>query len=472
MPPHAVLIIEDEPILGKNMMNYVGRHGYEAHLAESGEQGLQQLDEFKPDVVLIDYNLPGINGLEVLDRIRKADSHVKLIMITGHGSVQVAVDAMKAGAYDYLSKPVVLSELKLLLERAVGQERLEETLSYYRNKQAQTSGLEKMVGESPPMQFLKSTIRQLLDAEKGMRDGELPAVLITGETGTGKELVARALHFDGVRHAHPFVELNCAAIPTQLLEAELFGYERGAFTDARERKIGLAEAADGGTLFLDEIGDMELGLQGKLLRLLEEKTVRRLGSVRDYRANVRIVAATNRPLEQLVQESKFRSDLYFRLRIIQLALPPLRARGEDILRLAGVFLSLHSARYGKKQLRFSPEAESALQAYVWPGNVRELRNVIEQAVLLINGEVIEPAHLTFCATLGTPLAAREAMAPSPADPALPGEGSKLEQVERDLLVQALKTTSWNVTQAAKLLGLSRDTMRYRIEKYDLGERQK
>jgi DNA-binding NtrC family response regulator len=322
------------------------------------------------------------------------------------------------------------------------------------------------------MQALKSTIRQLLDAEKGMRDGELPAVLITGETGTGKELVARALHFDGVRHSHPFVELNCAAIPTQLLEAELFGYERGAFTDARERKIGLAEAADGGTLFLDEIGDIELGLQGKLLRLLEEKTVRRLGSIRDYRANVRIVAATNRPLEQLVQESKFRPDLYFRLRIIQLALPPLRDRGEDILRLAELFLSLHSARYGKKQLRFSPEAERALQTYVWPGNVRELRNVIEQTVLLINGEVIEPAHLTFCATLGTPLAAREATAPSPADPAQPGEGSKLEQVERDLLIQALKTTSWNVTQAAKLLGLSRDTMRYRIEKYGLSDRQK
>jgi two-component system response regulator AtoC len=469
--PHAVLIIEDEPTLGKNMMNYVGRHGYETRLAESGERGLQELDEFKPDVVLIDYNLPGVNGLEVLDRIRKADSQIKLIMITGHGSVQVAVDAMKAGAYDYLSKPVILSELKLLLERALGQGRLEEALSYYQHRQARTSGLEKLVGESPPMRALKSSIRQLLDAEKGMKDGELPAVLITGETGTGKELVARALHFDGVRHAHPFVELNCAAIPTQLLEAELFGYERGAFTDARERKKGLAEAAEGGTLFLDEIGDIEPGLQGKLLRLLEEKTVRRLGSVRDYRANVRIVAATNRPLEQLVQESKFRSDLYFRLRIIQLALPPLRARGDDILRLARLFLSLHSARYGKKQLRFSPEAERALQTYVWPGNVRELRNVIEQTVLLINGEVIEPAHLTFCATLGTRLAAREPMASGPACPEQPCEGSKLEQVERDLLIQALKRTSWNVTQAAKLLGLSRDTMRYRIEKYDLGDRQ-
>ena len=469
--PHAVLIIEDEPTLGKNMMNYLGRHGYEARLAESGEQGLQQLDEFKPDVVLLDYNLPGINGLEVLERIRKADGQVKLIMITGHGSAQIAVDAMKAGAYDYLSKPVVLSELKLLLEKAVGQERLEEALSYYQHRQARTSGLEKLVGESPPMQGLKSIIRRLLDAEKGLRDGEIPSVLITGETGTGKELVARALHFDGMRRAKPFIELNCAAIPTQLLEAELFGYERGAFTDARERKIGLAEAADGGTLFLDEIGDMELGLQGKLLRLLEEKTVRRLGSVRDYRANVRIVAATNRPLEQLVQESKFRSDLYFRLRIIQLALPPLRARGEDILRLAELFLRLHSARYGKKQLRFSPEAERALQAYVWPGNVRELRNVIEQTVLLINDEVIAPAHLAFCATLGTPPAAADAIAPHPVGAEQPGEGSKLEQVERDMLIDALKKTSWNVTQAAKILGLSRDTMRYRIEKYDLSDRQ-
>ena len=465
--PHAVLIIEDEPTLAKNMKNYVSRHGYDVRVAESGEQGLEQLEEFKPDVVLSDYRLPGIDGLELLSRIRRTDSQIKLIMITGHGSVEVAVDAMKAGAYDYLSKPVVLSELKLLLDRAVGQERMEEALSYYQKRQAKISGIDKLIGESPPMQSLKSTIRQLLDAEKRTRDGELPAVLITGETGTGKELVARAIHFEGPRQDHPFVEINCAAIPALLLEAELFGYERGAFTDARERKIGLAEAAEGGTLFLDEIGDVEPGLQGKLLRLLEEKVVRRLGSVRDYRANVRIVAATNRPLEQLVQESKFRSDLYFRLRIIQLALPSLRDRGEDILRLADHFLSLHSARYGKKQLRFSPDAQKALLTYVWPGNVRELRNIIEQTVLLTNDAVIEPAHLAFCATLGTPLATRDVTAPCPAGPARPCEGLKLEQVERDLMVQALEQTSWNVTQAAKLLGVSRDTLRYRIEKYDL-----
>jgi len=460
--PHAVLIIEDEATLAKNMETYVARHGYEVRLAESGEQGLEQIAEFKPDVVLTDYRLPGINGLEVLSRIRKIDSQIKLIMITGQGNVAIAVDAMKAGAYDYLSKPVVLSELKLLLDRAVGQERLEEALSYYQRKQAKISGLDKLMGESPPMRSLKSTMHQLLDAERRMVDGELPAVLITGETGTGKELVARAIHFEGPRRDRPFVEINCAAIPAQLLEAELFGYERGAFTDARERKIGLAEAADGGTLFLDEIGDVEPGLQGKLLRLLEEKVVRRLGSVRDYRANVRIVAATNRPLEQLVRESKFRSDLYFRLRIIQISLPPLRDRGEDILRLADHFLTLHSARYGKKLLQFSRDAQEALLGYLWPGNVRELRNVIEQTVLLANQPVIEPAHLTFCATLGTSPTPRQ-VAPQ----ARPSEALKLEQVERDLLLQALEKTSWNVTHAAKLLGISRDTLRYRIEKYDL-----
>jgi two-component system, NtrC family, response regulator AtoC len=460
--PHAVLIIEDEATLAKNMEAYVAREGYEVRLAESGEQGLEQIAEFKPDVVLTDYRLPGINGLEVLSRIRRIDSQIKLIMITGHGNVAVAVDAMKAGAYDYLSKPVILSELKLLLDRAVGQERLEEALSYYRNKQAQISGLDKLIGESPPMRSLRSTMHQLLNAESGMRDGELPAVLITGETGTGKELVARAIHFEGLRKSRPFVEINCAAIPAQLLEAELFGYERGAFTDARERKIGLAEAADGGTLFLDEIGDVEAGLQGKLLRLLEEKVVRRLGSVRDYRANVRIVAATNRPLEQLVRESKFRSDLYFRLRIIQIALPPLRDRGEDILRLAHHFLALHGTRYGKKQLQFSQQTQEALLAYLWPGNVRELRNVIEQAVLLANQSVIEPAHLTFCATLGVSAPKHELAVPTRAS-----EGLKLEQVERDLLLQALEKTSWNVTHAAKLLGISRDTLRYRIDKYDL-----
>jgi DNA-binding NtrC family response regulator len=374
---------------------------------------------------------------------------------------------MKAGAHDYLVKPVVLSEIKLRLEKLLGQDRMEQALSYYQQKEAVQSGLARLIGESPPMRSLKATIRQLLEAELRLDDSAPPAVLITGETGTGKELVARALHFDGKRHARPFIEINCASIPTQLLEAELFGYERGAFTDARARKLGLAEAADGGTLFLDEIGDVEPLLQGKLLKLLEEKVVRRLGSLRDIKVDVRIVAATNRPLEQLVQENKFRSDLYFRLRGVQLALPPLRSRGEDILLLARNFLVLHSARYGKKQLRFSADAEKVLLNYVWPGNVRELRNVVEETVLLAPTEVIEPAQLTLCTMLGAPLSVR---APEPAGDVrqeLDDDGLKLDQMERNMVVQALEKTAWNVTRAARLLGVSRDTLRYRIEKYNL-----
>ena len=464
---HAVLIIEDEAILAKNIKQYLDRHSFEVRTVTSAEEGLKQLDEYKPDVILLDFNLPGMNGLEALAQIRGRDSQVRLIMLTGHGSVQMAVDAMKAGAHDYLIKPVVLSELKLRLEKMLGQDRMEQALSYYQQKEAEQGGMAQLIGTSPPMQLLKATIRQLLEAEQRLGDNTPPSVLITGETGSGKELVARALHFDGTRRARPFIEINCASIPTQLLEAELFGYERGAFTDARARKLGLAEAADGGTLFLDEIGDVELILQGKLLKLLEEKVVRRLGSLRDVKVDVRIVAATNRPLEQLVQEGKFRSDLFFRLRGVQLALPALRARGEDILLLAKEFLARHSARYGNKQLCFSRDAEIVLLNYVWPGNVRELHNVIEETVLLASTEVIKPEQLSLCAMLGAPLSASAGGAACETSPKVPGEALKLDQMERNMVVQALEKTDWNVTRAAKLLGLSRDTLRYRIEKYNL-----
>jgi transcriptional regulator with GAF, ATPase, and Fis domain len=344
---------------------------------------------------------------------------------------------------------------------------MEQALSYYQEAAAKQGGLASIMGESPPIRELKASLRQLLEAEQRLENGTPPAVLITGETGTGKELVARALHFDGKRCARPFIEINCASIPPQLLEAELFGYERGAFTDARGRKLGLAETADGGTLFLDEIGDVEPVLQGKLLKLLEEKVVRRLGSLRDAKVDVRVVAATNRPLEQWVREGKFRSDLYFRLRGVQLVLPPLRSRGEDILSLARDFLTLHSARYGKKRLRFSERAEKALLDYVWPGNVRELRNVIEETVLLANTEIIQPEQLSMCAMLAAPLSAHTEGAASETLTEVPGEALKLDQMERNMLMQTLEKTDWNVTRAAKLLGLSRDTLRYRIEKYDL-----
>jgi DNA-binding NtrC family response regulator len=315
----------------------------------------------------------------------------------------------------------------------------------------------------------KEMIGRLIRAECALTDGEPPAVLITGETGTGKELVARALHYDGARRERPFVEINCASIPGPLLEAELFGYEKGAFTDARERKLGLAETADGGTLFLDEVAELEATMQAKLLKLLEDKTIRRVGGLREHKVDVRIIAATNQDLERMVRDGRFRSDLFFRLRIVHIGLPPLRVRGNDILLLAQRFLSLHSARYGKAPMRFSPQAEQQLLTYAWPGNVRELRNAIEQTVLMASADVVQPLHLPFCRTLAMPH--YEVLAHAPAEPtALPvsapeAQNFSLLEVERSLLAQALQRTAGNVTRAAKLLGLSRDTLRYRMGKY-------
>jgi DNA-binding NtrC family response regulator len=300
-----------------------------------------------------------------------------------------------------------------------------------------------------------------------MRDAEPPAVLVLGETGTGKEVVARALHFNGARRNKPFVELNCSALPAQLLESELFGHERGAFTDARERKLGLVETAEGGTLFLDEIGDMDLAIQSKLLKLLEEKTVRRLGNVREQRVNVRIIAATHRPLEALVREDRFRADLYYRLRVVQLQLPPLRERGEDVVLLARHYLRLHAARYGKPVPVLSPRAHAALLAHTWPGNVRELRNILEQAVLLNAGGSIElpPLGLPIDPERASP--GSSAFMPSRPAPLAGSEGT-LPEIERRSLLVALERNGWNVTRAARELGISRDTMRYRMEKHGLG----
>jgi len=313
------------------------------------------------------------------------------------------------------------------------------------------------------MHALKGKLAQVIDAERRMTDVDAPAVLVTGETGVGKEVVARALHYSGRRADKPFVEINCASIPAQLLESELFGHERGAFTDARERKLGLVETAQGGTLFLDEIGDMDLGLQAKLLKLLEEKSVRRVGSLRDQKVDVRIVAATHRPLETLVKEQRFRSDLYFRLRVVELSVPPLRERGADILLLARHFLAMHGARYGKPGLRLSAGAERRLATHCWPGNVRELRNVIEQAVLLAAGPTIELEQASL-SVVGGP---QSAAAPAAAAQIEAPDSSRLDRAERALLLESLETTQWNVSRAARLLGVSRDTMRYRMEKFRL-----
>ncbi len=459
----AVLIIEDEAILAKNVRRYLERHGYEARVADSAEAGLAELEQFQPDAIVLDYNLPGMNGLELLIELRRRDPRANVIMLTGTGSVEVAVEAMKQGAADYLQKPMALEELRIVIERTLDQRRLEGRLAYYKAREAGESGITHLHGDSPAMLALKQTLSQLIEAERNIREGAPPAVLIHGETGTGKELVARALHFDGARRNAPFIEMNCASIPATLLEAELFGYERGAFTDARQRKAGLVEAADGGTLFLDEVGEVDIAVQAKLLKLIEDRRVRRLGGLREQAVDVRFIAASNRNLEELVREKRFRADLFFRLRIVQVNVPPLRERGQDIIRLARLFLDWHAGRYGKPNLRLSAAAENALLAYSWPGNVRELRNAVEQAVLLARSDVIDAGQFPFCESLAyVTMPAGDDKAPT-----LPQAGMTLSDVERDLLVQALTRTGWNVTRAAQLLGVTRDTLRYRIEKYGL-----
>ncbi|MCJ7839134.1 MAG: sigma-54 dependent transcriptional regulator [Burkholderiales bacterium] len=468
----SVLLIEDETTLAKNICAYLVRYNYEVRVATTAEAGLAELDSFKPDIIVLDFNLPGMNGLEALAKIRAIDNHVKVIMITAHGSIDLAVEAMQAGAYHFITKPIALGKLRLMLEKAIEDQRRDQTLSYYQRKLGDEAGMNTLMGESDSIKTLKNKIQQIVSAEHSLQDGDAPAVLISGETGTGKELVARALHFSGSRREKPFVEINCASIHQNLLESELFGHERGAFTDAHERKVGLFETAQGGTLFLDEIGDMDIGLQARVLKVLEDKNVRRLGSARDQHVDVRIIAATHRSLERLVREGKFRSDLYFRLRIVQIAITPLRDRVDDVLYLARHFLEVQGARYGRRGMSFSPETEEMLRNHPWPGNVRELRNIVEQAVLLAVGPVIEADQLNLCSPQGFMMQnepeLEEANQPSePKEIAFPGEGVQLATVERDLLLRALSHTSWNVTHAARLLGLSRDTMRYRIDKFGL-----
>ena len=469
----AVLIIDDEQTLARNIATYLERHGYDARVATSGEEGLQLYPQFRPDVVLLDHNLPGMSGLDTLVRLRALDATARVVLITGFGGVEVAVQAMKSGATDYLSKPVSLSALRLLLDRLAGQARLEQTVGYFQQREATRSGLETLIGHSPAMQQLRTRISRLLDAEQQLADTEPPAVLIQGETGTGKELVARALHFGGPRRTQPFVELNCGALPAQLVEAELFGYEKGAFTDARQRKPGLVETAEGGTLFLDEIGEADASTQVKLLKLLEDKRFRRLGGLRDQQVNVRIISATHQPLEQRVREGLFRADLFFRLRIVDIGVPALRERGEDILTLARHFLALHSRRYRRGAMTLSPQAEHALRRHPWPGNVRELRNAIEQAVLLSSSDEISSRELGAIAGPAT----RES-ATVPADPAssphlqAAADSAEvtdlhLERTERRLIGTALQRTGYNVTQAARLLGITRDTLRYRLDRLGL-----
>ena len=465
---HSILLVEDDELLAENIQTYLERKNFEVTICHSAEEALEKMTAFTPDVVLTDNSLPGMSGHDLIQKLRDSAPDLKVIMMTGYGNVEDAVIAMKEGAFHYVTKPVALAELKLLLDKAMATDRMERTLSFYQEREAQKSGVQALIGDSAPMQYLKGTIAQLLDAERRMANTDLPPVLVEGETGTGKELVARALHFDGPRSKGPFIEFNCASIPSNLVESELFGHEKGAFTDAKDRRVGLVEAADGGTLFLDEVGEMDLLLQAKLLKLLEDRTIRRVGSVKERKVDLRVISATNCNLEQMVQQGKFRRDLFFRLRIISIKVPRLHSRGQDILLLARHFLASHGKRYGKQHLHFSNQAEELLLNYSWPGNVRELRNMLEQTVLLAQSDTIAANQLNVCLSLvDEPQMQLEAQLHEPRAVYNGMESMNLPEVERDMVRKMLDKTDWNVTKSARLLGLSRDMLRYRREKLGL-----
>jgi two-component system response regulator AtoC len=468
-PRSTVLIVDDERNLARAVKAFLAEAGYEAETANDGEQALSLVQSIRPDVVFADVRLPGMSGTDLLRRIREFDPAIPVIIMTAYGTIEGAVEALKLGAFDYMKKPVDLEELKLLADRARETALLKQELNYYRRRESYEAPFGGIIGQSPAMVAVMDRVRQIAALD------EIPPILITGETGTGKGLVARSLHQSGKRASKPFIDVNCTALPATLMEAELFGYERGAFTDAKESKLGLFEAAEGGFIFLDEVGDLELSLQGKLLRAIEERTVRRVGGIRDRRIDVRILAATNRNLEQEVQRNQFRSDLYFRLAVILLHLPPLRERGEDVLLLADHFLRQFSAKYGKQVRRLEDGARDVLLLYPWPGNVRELSHVIERAVLWSREHTLRVEHLS----LSTPHPPEreesqpDAVAPdgrpgeAPAASALPPDGVDLTGWERTLIERAMRESGGNQTKAAQRLGISRDTLRYRLKKFGI-----
>jgi DNA-binding NtrC family response regulator len=464
----TVLVVDDERTLARSIKTFLEESGYVAEVAEDGARAMERLETLRPDLVFLDVALPDVSGIDLLRRIREREPSLPVVVMTAYGSIEGAVEAVQLGAFNYLKKPVDLDQLKLLADRARESAHLREELSYYRGRAARGARDVAMVGESPAFRAVVERAREIAALD------DTPPILLTGETGAGKGLLARSIHAASGRAERPFVEIDCTALPPSLMEAELFGHERGAFTDAREARMGLFEAADGGFVLLDEVGDLELGLQGKLLRAIEERTVRRVGGVRDRRVDVRIIAATNRDLARDVVSERFRKDLYFRLAVLVLHLPPLRERGDDVLLLAEHFARRHSAKYGRPFRGFAEGATDRLRAHPWPGNVRELSHVIERAVLWSQGGTLEVEPLRGAREPpGDERERPDVPAAGPERPeasaaALPPPGVDLASWERSVLEQALREAGGNQTRAARRLGISRDTLRYRIKKFGLG----
>jgi DNA-binding NtrC family response regulator len=461
MRKKRIFIIDDDELIVMVLTRALQEDGYEVQSESSTEDIVNKIRSWFPDVALLDVNLPGRSGIDILKELKSKGSDTQVVMLTADDTAETAVKAMKLGAADYFTKPFNIEEVKIVIQKLFEKIQLEHEVEHLRKVNSEM--FEKdMIGESAAIRELRENIEKIAKAH-------VSSILITGENGSGKEVVARYIHrmMFGAGNAairEPFIGVNCAALPESILESELFGYERGAFTDAKTDRKGVFELANGGTILLDEIGEMKLSLQSKLLRVLEERTIRRIGGREDMPIDVTVLATTNKNISEAVKSGEFRTDLFYRVSTFYLHMPPLRERREDVPLLARYFLSHFVSRYNKKMIKdFSPEALALMSAYDWPGNVREIKNLVERLVVLENVEEILPAHLPDWLVGKT--SAQKAVSGNGF--VLPEEGISLDDFEKGLLIQALDKTGHNKTLAAKLLRMSYDSFRYQIKKFGL-----
>ena len=441
-----ILVTDDEELVRWTFNQILSEEGYSVTLAETGEEALEFFKRSKFDLVILDIKLPGIDGIEVLKKIKEIDKDALVIMVTAHGGIESAVQCMKLGAFHYFTKPFELDEVKLLTRQALELSELRIRIEDHIEHQKEEFSFRGIIGESQAM-------KKVFDIARKVTERPTSTLLILGESGTGKGLLAKAIHFSSPLSEQPFIELNCAAIPDTLLESELFGYEPGAFTDAKKRKIGLVEKAHKGTLLLDEIGDMSLPLQAKLLKVIEDKSFNRLGGDELISVDVRFMAASNKNLDEMVRLGTFREDLLFRLNVITIILPPLRDRGDDVIKLAKHFIANLNPTMGRKIESISPDAAQALRTYHWPGNIRELRNVIERVMILEEGPTIELENLP--ANIQGEIARSDG-----------GQGPlTLGDLEREHIMRTLEANDGNISATAKTLGISRHTIMRKMEKW-------
>ncbi len=453
---YKILIIDDKELTVQFLKQNLTSSGYDVFAVHTGENGIDIYKEEIPDLVLLDLKLPGIDGIETLSKIKEIDSEALVIIMTAYGDITTAVKAIKTGAYDYLEKPFESDQVVHLLQNALETTKLKREVKRIREKQKGMYGFDNVVGKSKAMRNVFKIVKRIAQSNAGI-------ILIHGESGTGKDVIARVIHYHSPIAENPFVEINCTSLPENLIESELFGHEKSAFTDAKAMKRGLFELADGGTVFLDEIGDMSISTQAKLLRVVEGKAFKRVGGLTDINVDVRIIGATNKNLAAAVKQGAFREDLYYRLMVIPVYLPPLRERRDDIIPLTKFFIDEFSKNIKGRIKKISKEAEDLLIGYSWPGNVRELRNMLERISILETGDILMPEHLPE-ELKGKRIAQLDKGSPAFI---LSEDGISLESVERNLIKQALNMSMGNQSNASKLLSLSRDTLRYRMKKFGL-----